>query len=210
MGSIMSKDPERFSWLNLNLLRNSYKALASSSTSESITSELAEEGTKISNFAVLPANGWNHFCGKSKSEEEEDAAVVDVAEPKPGDIAISVNTFNIVGFFSPESNLGGSWLNPVEQGRLERGVGGVGVSDSSAASPCFESNLCSVSTILSLYAPLYDALFLKGYKLDMLKISQTFNIQPPPTFHKTESSPSSTASRGMPTNTKRLRERWQT
>ena len=72
-------------------------------------SELAEEG-KISSFAVLPANGWNHFCGESKSEEcaeEEDAAVVDVAEPKPGDIAISVDTFNIVGFFFPESNLGG-------------------------------------------------------------------------------------------------------
>jgi len=25
----------------------------------------------------------------------------------------------------------------------------------------------------------YDALFLKGYKLDMSKISETFNIQPP-------------------------------
>ena len=62
---------------------------------------------RSSNFAVLPANGWNHFCGKSKSEEEEDAAMVDVAEPKPGDIAISVNTFNIVGFFFPESNLPG-------------------------------------------------------------------------------------------------------
>jgi hypothetical protein len=72
----------------------------------SIISELAEEG-RISNFAVLSANGWSHFCGESKSvecAEDEDAAVVDAAEPKLGDIAISVDTFtNIVGFFFPES-----------------------------------------------------------------------------------------------------------
>ena len=74
----------------------------------SIISELAED-CKISNFAVLLANGWIRCCGESDSvecAEDEDATVGDVAaEPKPGDIAIcSVNT---VGLFFPESNLPG-------------------------------------------------------------------------------------------------------
>ena len=78
----------------------------------SIISELAEE-CKISNFAVLLANGWIHCCDESNSvecAEDEDATVVVldvVAEPKLGDFAIcSVDMFtSIVGFFFPESNL---------------------------------------------------------------------------------------------------------
>ena len=62
----------------------------------------------ISNFAVLPANGWIHCCGESKSAEDEDAVVVDdVADPKTDDIGISVGggLTNIVGFnFFPESD----------------------------------------------------------------------------------------------------------
>ena len=59
----------------------------------SIISELAEEGRFFNfKFAVLSANRWSHFCGESKSvlvecAEDEDTAVVVVAEPKVGDIA---------------------------------------------------------------------------------------------------------------------------
>lgn len=45
---------------------------------------------------MLPANGWDHFCGESESvvvvecaEEVEDAVVVlDVADPKLGDMFV--------------------------------------------------------------------------------------------------------------------------
>jgi hypothetical protein len=64
----------------------------------------------ISSFAVLPANGWIHCCGESKSvelvEDENAAVVVDVAEPKPDDIStvlVDAST-DIVGFFFAESN----------------------------------------------------------------------------------------------------------
>ena len=66
------------------------------------------EDCKISNFAVLLANGWIRCCGESDSverAEDEDETVVD-AEPKPGD-TIAICSVNTVGLFFPESNLPG-------------------------------------------------------------------------------------------------------
>ena len=50
---------------------------------------ISELEGRITKFPVLPANRWDHFCGESKSAEcaeDEDAAVLDVVEPKPADV----------------------------------------------------------------------------------------------------------------------------
>ena len=50
---------------------------------------ISELEGRITKFPVLPTNRWDHFCGESKSAEcaeDEDAAVLDVVEPKPGDV----------------------------------------------------------------------------------------------------------------------------
>ena len=55
-----------------------------------------------------PHSAHHEHLNHHERAEDEDAAVVDISDPKPGDIAISVDTFtNIVSFFFPESNFPG-------------------------------------------------------------------------------------------------------
>ena len=59
-------------------------------------------------FPTHPHSAHHEYLNHHERAEDEDAAVVDIADPRPGDIAISVDTFtNIVSFFFPESNFPG-------------------------------------------------------------------------------------------------------
>ena len=116
MGSILSKDPEKLNRLNQNLFLNSYKAHCKALDVNHIK------------FPILPANGWNHFCGKSKSvecadsAEDEYEAVVDVELPKI--LPFFFGSYILQHRQFPLSRVQPSWsdvLHPTQEGLFKGG-----------------------------------------------------------------------------------------